>query len=142
MEFVIALASKPGQSSLRFLSYAIAGFIDGIREAIDMVRMQQLKVAWINYVHERFAALPDTKASDRQRSLVPAMPMGSNVPRSDLQGLTPKIAKMYAGAGLRVLSRGLNQLISRGLTRRSGREYRARSEAVEAFLPPIAPVDE
>lgn len=136
------LASKPGQSTLGFLSYAIEGFIDGIRETIDMVRVQQLEVAWVNYVHELFAALPNTKASDRQRSLVLAMPMGVLVPRSDLEGLTPKIAKMYAGAGPRVLSRDLNQLSSLSLIRRSGRGYRARSEVVEAFLPPMAAVDE
>jgi Fic family protein len=136
------LASKPGQSTLGFLSYAIEGFIDGIRETIDMVRAQQLEVAWINYVHELFGLLPNTKASDRQRSLVLAMPMGMPVPRSDLEGLTPKIAKMYAGAGPRVLSRDLNQLASLGLIRRSGRGYRARSEVVEAFLPPVAAVDE
>jgi Fic family protein len=138
----LALASKPGQSPLGFLSYAIEGFIDGIREAIDMVRVQQLEVAWINYVHELFAALPNTKASDRQRSLVLAMSTGLAVPRSDLEGLTPKIAKMYASAGPRVLSRDLNQLTGMGLIRRSGRGYRAKSEVVEAFLPPMAPVDE
>jgi Fic family protein len=136
------LASKPGQSTLGFLSYAIEGFIDGIREVIDMVRAQQFEVAWINYVHERFAALPNTKASDRQRSLVLAMPMGSAVPRSDLEGLTPKIAKLYAGAGPRVLSRDLNQLNKLGLIRRTSRGYRARSEVVEAFLPPMASTED
>jgi hypothetical protein len=32
------------------------------------------------------------------------------VPRGDLEGLTPKIAKLYAGAGPQVLSRDLNRL--------------------------------
>jgi Fic family protein len=135
-------ASKPGKSTLSFLSYAIEGFIDGIREVIDMVREQQLEVAWINYVHERFAALPNTKASDRQRSLVLAMARSAPVPRADLEGLTPKIAKLYAGAGPRVLSRDLNQLTKLGLIGRSGRGYRASSEIVRAFLPPMAIIDE
>jgi len=138
----LAHASKPGQSTIGFLSYAIEGFIDGIREVIGMVRAQQLEVAWTNYVHERFAELPNTKASDRQRSLVLAMPMGSLVPRSDLEGLTPKIAKLYAGAGPRVLSRDLNQLTKLGLIRRAARGYRARFEVVEAFLPLMAAVEE
>lgn len=136
------LASKPGQSTLGFLSYAIEGFIDGIREAIAMVRVQQLQVAWVNYVHERFAALPNTKASARQRSLVLAMPMTGIVPRGDLEGLTPKIAKLYASAGPRVLPRDLNQLIKLGLIRRLRRGYRTRSEIVQAFLPPMAAVEE
>jgi Fic family protein len=135
------LASKPGQSTLGFLSYAIEGFIDGIREAIAMVREQQIQVAWVNYVHEQFASQPNTKASDRQRSLVLAMPVDRTVPRGDLEGLTPKIAKLYAGAGPRVLSRDLNRLERLQLIHRSGRGYRARAEVVQAFLPPVAAVE-
>jgi hypothetical protein len=134
----LALASKPGQSTLSFLSYAIEGFIDGIREAIGMVREQQLRVAWVNYVHERFAAMPNTKASSRQRSLVLAMPMAGVVPRADLEGLTPKLARLYASAGPRVLPRDLNKLVKLGLIRRDGRGYRTRSALVQAFLPPMA----
>jgi Fic family protein len=135
------LASKPGQGTLGFLSYAIEGFIDGIREAIEMVREQQIQVAWVNYVHERFASLPNTKASDRQRSLVLAMPMDKVVRRDDLEGLTPKIAKLYASAGPRVLSRDLNRLEGLDLIHRAVKGYRARAEVVLAFLPPVAAVD-
>lgn len=132
------LASKPGHSALGFLSYAIEGFIDGIREAIEMVRHQQIQVAWVNYVYERFTSLPNTNASARQRSLVLAMPMGQAVPRDDLDGLTPKIAKLYAGAGPRVLSRDLNRLEKLGLIYGRKGLYRARAEVVQAFLPPVA----
>jgi Fic family protein len=139
----LALASKPGQSTLSFLSYAIEGFIDGIREAIGMVRDQQLRVAWVNYVHERFAAMPNTNASSRQRSLVLAMPMAGVVPKADLEGLTPKLARLYANAGPRVLPRDLNKLVKLGLIRRDGRGrgYRTRSALVQAFLPPMATGD-
>jgi Fic family protein len=136
------LASKPGQSTLGFLSYAIEGFIDGIRETITMVRDQQIHVAWVNYVHEQFGSLPNTKASYRQRSLVLAMPMGKAVPRDDLEGLTPKVAKLYASAGPRVLPRDLNRIMKLGLIRQNSRGYRANNEVVLAFLPPMAVVEE
>jgi hypothetical protein len=136
------LASKPGQSTLGFLSYAIEGFIDGIRETITMVRDQQIHVAWVNYVHEQFGSLPNTNASDRQRSLVLAMPMGKAVPRDDLEGLTPKVAKLYASAGPRVLPRDLNRIMKLGLIRQNSRGYRANNEVVLAFLPPMAVVEE
>jgi Fic family protein len=134
----LAQASKQGQSTLGFLSYAIEGFIDGIREAIGTVREQQIRVAWINYVHDRFASLPNTPASHRERSLVLAMPTNSSVPREDLEGLTTKIAKLYAGAGPRVLTRDLNRLEKLGLIRKIGRGYSARADVVQAFLPPMA----
>jgi Fic family protein len=134
----LALSGKPGQSTLGFLSYAIEGFIDGIRETIEMVRANQISVAWINYVHERFGSQPNTKAAARQRTLVLAMPTIAPVPRDDLEGLTPKVAKLYAGAGPRTLSRDLNTLTGLGLVRQTRRGYRANSEIVQAFLPPTA----
>jgi Fic family protein len=135
------LASKPGETTLGFLSYAIEGFIDGIREVIGMVREQQIQVAWVNYIYEQFASQPNTKATDRQRSLVLAMPMDRTVPRGDLEGLTPKIAKLYASTGPRVLPRDLNHLAKLHLIRRVRRGYRARAEVVQAFLPPMATVE-
>lgn len=137
----LSLSSKPGQNTLGFLAYAIEGFIDGIRAVIEMVREQQLAVAWVNYVHERFATQPNTIASARQRTLVLAMPMKTEVNREDLEGLTPKLAKLYAAAGPRVLSRDLNKLKQLGLIRQTRQHYQARSKVVEAFLPPIAAND-
>lgn len=134
----LALSSKPGQSTLGFLAYAIEGFIDGIRETIDMVRDSQIAVAWINYVHERFGSQPNTKASTRQRTLVLAMPTDAAVPRDEMEGLTRKVAKLYASAGPRMLSRDLNTLSNLGLIRSTPDGYRTRSEIVQAFLPPMA----
>jgi Fic family protein len=134
----VALASKPGQGTLGFLIYAIEGFIDGVREAIEMVRQQQIEVSWVNYVHERFGSQPNTKAAARQRALVLAMPRHDAVPRDDLPGLTPRIARLYASAGPRTLSRDLGTLTKLGLIRAVRGGYRARSETVEAFLPPRA----
>jgi Fic family protein len=134
----LARSSKPGQNTLGFLAYAIEGFIDGIREVIEMVRAQQLAVAWVNYVHERFLTQPNSHASARQRTLVLAMPMGQWVKRDDLEGLTPKLAKLYAVAGPRTLSRDLNTLKQLGLIQQTAQRYLARSKVVEAFLPPRA----
>lgn len=124
-----------------FLSYAIEGFVDGIREAVDMVRAQQLEVAWVNYVHERFGPLPSTPASARQRSLVLAMPMGKAVPVAELDELTPKIARLYATTDPRVLPRDLNRLQKLGLISRVRSGCRANFHVVQALLPPMASGD-
>ena len=42
----LARASESGGDTLGFLTYAIEGFIDGIREVIGMVREQQVNIAW------------------------------------------------------------------------------------------------
>jgi len=127
--------------TLGFLAYAIAGFIDGIREAIEMVQMQQISVAWVNYIHEQFSQESNTKAMERQRALVLAMPTVDPVSRSDIAGVTPKVAQLYAKAGPRTLSRDLNHLLKMGLIRRvGGRGFVARADIVRAFLPPMAEI--
>ena len=137
----LAEASRANQT-LGFLSYAIEGFIDGIREAIGMVRWQQIEVTWINYVHDRFASQPNTDATHRARSLVLAMPMDKPVPREDLEGLTPKVAKLYAGRAPSSLSRDLNKLEKLGLIGLEVDGYIARSDLMLAFLPPMAAPEE
>lgn len=135
----LAAASAPGGRFLSFFGYAAQGFVDGLREAIVEVRHQQMQVAWLNYVHERFAEEPNTKAMDRQRSLVLALPMRGGVSRSTLRGLTPKLSALYAQAGSRTMSRDVNHLWSMGLvTRVRPNAIEARSDLVEAFLPPMA----
>ncbi len=133
----LARASE-AQDAIGFLNYAIEGFIDGIREVIDMVREQQILIAWINFVHENFASQPTSRATERQRSLVLAMPIGVTVPRSEMEGLTPKVAKFYANAGPRMLSRDLNHLEKMGLIRSVFGGYENQAQSMLAFRPPMA----
>ncbi len=133
-------ASKSGGDITGFIAYAIEGFIDGIRSQIDEVRGQQLSVAWINFVHEVMSRFPTGKASDRQRELVLAMPFDRAVPRSELTGLTPRLAQQYAQAGPRTISRDLNRIERAGLITRVGRSnFGSSIYQMAAFLPAIAP---
>jgi hypothetical protein len=97
-----------------------------------------MHVSWINYVHEAMGRVPVGKASERQRTLVLALPSDRPVKRGDLRTLTPKVATMYARAGDRMLARDLNRLVAMGLIRRTPAGYLANTEILEAFLPPMA----
>lgn len=135
-------ASKSGGDITSFIAYAIEGFVDGIRSQIEEVRTQQLSVAWINFVHEVMSRFPTGKAGDRQRELVLALPFDRAVPRLELTSLTPRLARQYAQAGPRTLSRDLNRIESAGLITRVGRfTYRSSIDQMAAFLPAIAPPD-
>lgn len=133
-------ASRSGGDIRDFVAYAIEGFVDGIRGQIDEVRSQQIRVAWDNYVHEVMSGFPTSKACDRQRDLVLAMPTGRDVPKAELAALTPQLAQQYAQAGPRTLARDLNKLAGTGLVRQTKKSvYRANIQRIEAFLPPMAP---
>lgn len=136
----LATASRTERTD-SLIGYAVQGLVDGIRDAIDQVRVQQLNVTWINYVHEVMAQFPSTQPRDRQRSLVLAMPSGQPVRRGDLAGLTPKLATLYATAGPRTLTRDLNRLRQAGLIRRTQHGWISNDLVIQAFLPPIADVN-
>lgn len=133
----LAEASRTRQTT-GFLAYGVQGLVDGIRDQIDRVRQQQFTVTWINYVHETMGQFPPSPSRDRQRALVLAMPSGQVVASSDLAGLTPKLAALYAKAGPRTLARDLNRLRKAGLIVKRARGWMSNDRVMRAFLPPIA----
>ncbi len=130
-------ASRSGGDTTHFVAYAIQGFVDGIRGQIEVVRAQQLHVAWVNYVHEVLSRLPQTKATSRQRRLVLAMSPDLYMKRDELEMANPAVARDYAHVGERTLPRDLNKLTKFGLAVKSpaGDGWRARQELMQAFLP-------
>ena len=81
--------------------------MDGLRDQLKLVREQQLDLAWTSYVNKTMDRFPTSKASDRQRALVLALPESTAISRKDLTLLTPALAALYAGTGPRTLSRDL-----------------------------------
>ena len=136
----LASASRSRQTT-NFVTYAIQGFVDGLREQIEQVRELQLEVTWINFVHQVMDRYPSSPARDRQRTLVLAMPPDQPIPRDELPVLTPKVARLYAATGPRTLSRDLNRLRDAGLVRKRGYRWMANHSRIRAFLPPIADGD-
>ena len=128
-------AASRSNSTHRFVAYAAQGLVDGLREQINLVRVQQLDVSWINYVNDAMDQFPTSQASRRQRALVLAMPPNQALSRSDLAVLTPTLAAQYAGTGPRTLSRDLNRLANAGLILPEGRSWKANIDVMFAFMP-------
>lgn len=133
----LAEASRT-RKTIGLVTYAVQGLVDGIRDQIEQVRIQQFNVTWINYVHETMGRFPSSPTRDRQRSLVLAMPSGEVVPRAELEGLTPKLAALYAKAGPRTLARDLNRLRDAGLIVKRKNGWLSNDSTIRAFLPPMA----
>ncbi|MHB2024283.1 MAG: Fic family protein [Mycobacteriales bacterium] len=133
----LAEASRT-RRTVGLVAYAVQGLVDGIRDQIEQVRIQQFSVTWINFVHETMGQFPSSPTRDRQRSLVLAMPSGKVLPRAELEGLTPKLAALYAKAGPRTLTRDLNRLRAAGLIVRRKNGWVSNDSVIRAFLPPIA----
>jgi Fic family protein len=128
--------SKTGGEVQSFVAYALQGFVDGLKGQIDTIRKEQLAVAWENYVYQQFHG-KKSAADARRRELVLQLGAdGKTVKVSEVMGLSPRLAKDYAGKTERTLSRDLNVLVEMGLIKRHpGHQISARSEIILAFLP-------
>ncbi len=135
----LAYASKSGGDLLPFISYAMRGFLDGIREQIAIVRKQQLQVAWQNYVHDLFRNLRNSPTQKRRRELVFDLTDYTKrdgwVDVASIELLTPNLAREYAQAGDRMVQRDLNALAKMQLIQRRHGKVKANWEMIQAFLP-------
>lgn len=117
-----------------FLRYAAQGFVDELRDQIRLVQQQQIRVSWVNFVHEQFATKPNTDATDRQRTLVLALP-SEPVSASGVRELTPRLAGLYAVKGDKTLTRDVNAIVGMGLAVKEGHTLRSAVEIMRAFIP-------
>jgi Fic family protein len=128
-------SSKSGGEIVPFITYAVRGFLDGLREQLEKIWTQQIDVVWENYVHDLFRAR-NSPADTRQRHL--SLDLGDSAEWTEVgrvSELTPRLAKAYAGKTSKTAQRDLNALVEMGLIVREGRKVRARREVVLAFLP-------
>jgi Fic family protein len=127
-------ASKSGGDILPFIEYALAGFVDGLRKQINVIREQQWSVAWENYIYKK---LEGKGAADvRKRQLMLDLSLQRNpVPISNIKNISARIATNYYGKSDKTISRDINALIHMGLVERTNEGIRAKPEIILAFLP-------
>lgn len=128
-------ASKSGGELMPFIKYALQGFLDGLRDQIARIRVQQLDVAWDNYVHNRFRDKKISPTQKRRRDLVLELSKHDWIHVSDIEELSPRLAKLYAVAGDRMLQRDLNAVEKMKLVERKYGRVRALRRVIEAFRP-------
>jgi Fic family protein len=129
-------ASKSGGDILEFLTYAVQGFVDGLRGQLHYIWDQQWDIVWRNFVHERFQN-KSSASETRQRHLVLDLGTAKEewIEVAKVTELTPRLAKAYAGKTAKTVQRDLNALFAMELIARESRKVRARREILLAFLP-------
>ena len=134
---VLDQASKSGGDIGSFISYAVKGYVDGLREQIETIRVQQLSVSWADYAQEILRKKKQGGTKDRQTQLVLDLARKNEpVPMDKIREISPKVAESYAGKTRKTIVRDLNELMTAGLiTFEPGVGYRVRIESIFAFLP-------
>lgn len=128
-------AASCEQTPTGFVKYAIQGFLDGLREQLELVTGQTRDIVWRNYVHERFKEI-HSAAARRQRHVVLDLSNQANpVAKAEIPSLTPRLRKAYAGKTDKTLSRDLSKLLKMELLATARGEYFPNRGLIEAFLP-------
>jgi len=128
-------ASKSGGNIWPFVSYAVNGFTEGLKEQIKLIKEQQLTVAWRDYVYNVFHN-KNSKTDERQRYL--ALDLSERVvavPLAQIRDLSPRVAASYATKTPKTLLRDLVELQKLDLVEKTPQGYRAKREIMLAFLP-------
>ncbi len=132
-------AHRSGGDVHPFIVYALQGFIDGLKEQIDLIKRQQVIVHWINYVHDRFHGLEQQTDSRRKKLVLDLtdyfIDHGRGVPVSAVRHVSPRIAELYANKGDKTVKRDVDLLIDIGLIKRTEKELTPNFEIMLAFLP-------
>jgi hypothetical protein len=107
-----------------------------LRDQVAEVQKFQRRVAWVNYVHERFQTEPTSDAAKRRRVVVLAMPDDIELMSNEIRHLTPAIAEMYAKSSEKLFKRDMGKIIELELvqTLSKGR-YQSMIWVMDAFKP-------
>ncbi|MFN8495363.1 MAG: Fic family protein [Caldilineaceae bacterium] len=129
------MASKSGGNIVPFIEYALQGFIDGLKEQLELIRGQQLHVHWVNYVHEIFRDKDNPTDIRRRRLVLDLTSKLTPVPKAEIRHVSPRIAEAYSGKLDKTVQRDLNELQKMDLIKKTPEGFVIRRELMSAFLP-------
>ncbi len=124
-------------SPIEFLTYALQGYVDGLRAQIGLIRELQLVSAWENHVNVAFANSNSAADSRRRHLALDLATAGRPVAPHELRTLTTRLAAAYAGKTPKTVTRDINALLSMGLAQREGKRVVSNQRSLIAF-PPVA----
>lgn len=125
----LSQASRTADGVTGFLTYAVQGFVDGIREQLERVIHEQMTFAWLQFVSDE---LEDDKPALRQRrvNLVRAI-ADREWTRADLH---KAVAWNYLQKTTKTLTRDLNHLVRLNLVDWSRGRIRGKRELMLGFV--------
>lgn len=111
------------RSLTSFVSYAVAGFRDGLAALARSLREHQWQAAWRAFVFARFDAHEHHKKTvkRRRRALALSLPLDRPVGPGDVAELDAELGRAYRALSERTLQRDMDALVEMGIaTEREG----------------------
>lgn len=121
-----------------FITYALRGFVEGLREQTDLVINQQIQITWDHFIYDLFRN-SETKAGRRRRALALALTRPIPAKAAEVRDLSPAIAVAYAEVTDKTVMRDLKALAEAQLVKIEGQEARPNVDLLRAFIAPMLP---
>lgn len=138
----LAISSREEAGVLSFLHYAAQGFVDQLREQLDVIRKVQFKDRWEQFVYQSFGERRGETDNRRLRLVLDLSrefhARGEAIPKRAISILTPRLAAAYAAKTEKTLSRDLNAIQALGLLRREAAGWVPVDETIQRLLPQAA----
>lgn len=136
----LALSSREPNGILSFIGYAAQGFVDQLREQLEVIWNQQFRDRWEQFVYQAFGERRSETDNRRLRLVLDVSrkfhASNKKVPKRDMLGLSPRLAMAYATKTEKTLSRDLNAIKKLGLLRQDRDGWAPVDEVIYPLRPP------
>ncbi len=138
----LAISSREQDGVLSFLRYAVQGFVDQLREQLDVIRDVQFADRWEQFVYQSFGERRGETDNRRLRLVLDLSnefhSLGIPVPKRAIPTLTSRLAAAYATKTEKTLSRDLNAIKALGLLRQEDGGWVPADESIQKLSPQAA----
>ncbi len=94
-----------------FIDYAVAGFLDGLKEVWGEIALELFEKAWRGHVYDKFAEIKLSRAVfKRRRRLLLEIPLFKSYDIEDIQYAVPNIAREYDGVSSSTVQRDIKYM--------------------------------
>jgi Fic family protein len=138
----LAISSRDRNGTLSFITYAAEGFVDQLREQLDVIWKQQFQDRWAQFVYQSFGERRSETDNRRLRLVLDLSrefhATGRPVSKRRIRELSPRLAAAYATKTEKTLSRDLNAIRELRLLRQGQGGWVPADEAIRGLQPPAA----
>ena len=118
-----------------FLSYAVEGFVDSLRDQVNQIRGFLISVTWKNFIHEHFQGTPVSKIQRRRRQLILAMAPTKAYTKAEAIEINADTIRAYSAEDTRTIARDLNALTKMNLLKKEDNTYQPNIGLLSQFFP-------
>ena len=125
-------ASESKGDIIPFLTYAVQGLLDGLREQVETIQGQQWKVVWRDFVYRTIKGRSEPVKDRKQRLVFALADRKEPLPIREIVEL-PQLVRLYSNPGSSILKHDIDELVEEGLLVRYKGKIRANLEAISGF---------